>query len=188
MFTVHGFLYMKCSVEPCHEKTCFCHMQTSKAQIRLRISTFVVNCLDSIIPIRAIPEISRLWLASVAAQVSLCLTWSQTPKKVLSWRGSVDIFQAEVLWTPCVNEPPHDKTNKMTIAPSEFSDQPWHPPSLIGVFTVRMKKQWLLSYPLSSLRRLWSDWPDAQGDLSLHLKQRSFCWFCHEVAQMSCDT
>ena len=27
--------------------------------------------------------------------------------------------------------PPHDKTNKMTCAPSEDSDQPWHPPSLI---------------------------------------------------------
>ena len=28
-------------------------------------------------------------------------------------------------------EPPHDKTNTITIAPSEDSDQPWHPPSLI---------------------------------------------------------
>ena len=25
------------------------------------------------------------------------------------------------------NEPPHDKTNKMTCAPSEGSDQPRHP-------------------------------------------------------------
>ena len=34
------------------------------------------------------------------------------------------------------NEAPHDKTNKMT-APSEDSDQPGHPPSLIRVFAVR---------------------------------------------------
>ena len=34
-------------------------------------------------------------------------------------------------------EPPHDKTNKMACAPSEDSDQPGHPPSLIRVFTVR---------------------------------------------------
>ena len=34
-------------------------------------------------------------------------------------------------------EPPHDKTNKMTCAPSEDSDQPGHPPSLIRVFAVR---------------------------------------------------
>ena len=33
-------------------------------------------------------------------------------------------------------EPPHDKTNKMACAPSEDSDQPGHPPSLI--FAVRL--------------------------------------------------
>ena len=32
-----------------------------------------------------------------------------------------------------------------------------------SVFAVRMKKQWVLSYPLSALRRLWSDCADAQG-------------------------
>ena len=42
-------------------------------------------------------------------------------------------------------------------APSEDSDQPWHPPSLIRVFAVRMKKACVLSYPLSAQRRLWSD-------------------------------
>ena len=34
-------------------------------------------------------------------------------------------------------------------APSEDSDQPGHPSSLIRVFAVRMKKAWVLSYPLS---------------------------------------
>ena len=33
-------------------------------------------------------------------------------------------------------QPTHDKTNKMACAPSEDSDQPGHPPSLIRVFTV----------------------------------------------------
>ena len=33
-------------------------------------------------------------------------------------------------------KPPHDKTNKVTCAPSKDSDQPGHPPSLIRVFTV----------------------------------------------------
>ena len=65
------------------------------------------------------------------------------------------------------NGPQHDKTNKMTYAPSEDSDQPGHPPSLIRVFAVRMKKHW-----------------DAQADLSLHWVQRSFCWFYHEAAQI----
>ena len=47
-------------------------------------------------------------------------------------------------------EPPHDKTNKMACAPSEDSDQPGYPPSLIRVLAVRMKKAWFLSYPLSA--------------------------------------
>ena len=51
-------------------------------------------------------------------------------------------------------EPQHDKTNKMAFAPSEDSDQPGHPPSLISVFAVHMKKACALSYPLSTQRRL----------------------------------
>ena len=35
-----------------------------------------------------------------------------------------------------IYEPPRDKTNKMACAPSEDSDQPGHPPSLIRVFAV----------------------------------------------------
>ena len=52
-------------------------------------------------------------------------------------------------------EPRHDKTNKVTVLPVK-TDQPGHPPSLIRVFAVRMKKAWVLSYPLSAQRRLWS--------------------------------
>ena len=55
-------------------------------------------------------------------------------------------------------ELPHDKANKMACAPSEESDQPGHPPSLIRTFAVRMKKAWVLGYPLSGQWRLWSDW------------------------------
>ena len=50
-------------------------------------------------------------------------------------------------------EPRHDKTNKVTVRPAK-TDQPGHPPSLIRVFAVRMKKAWVLSYPLSAQRRL----------------------------------
>ena len=52
-------------------------------------------------------------------------------------------------------------------APSEDSDQPGHPPSLIKVFAIRMKKAWFLNYLLSAQRRLWSDWANTQADLSL---------------------
>ena len=60
----------------------------------------------------------------------------------------------------------HDKTSKMTCVSSEDSDQPGHPPNLIRVFTVRMKKAWVLSYLLIAQRRLWSDWAVGQADLS----------------------
>ena len=36
-----------------------------------------------------------------------------------------------------------------------------------SVFAVRMKKAWVLSYPLSTQRGLRSEWTDAQADLSL---------------------
>ena len=70
-------------------------------------------------------------------------------------------------------------------AASEDSDQPGHPPSLIRVFYVRMKKAWVLSYPLSAQRRLirlggcpgWSE-----SSLGAH----SFCWYCHVAAHL-CD-
>ena len=46
--------------------------------------------LDSIIPILAKSKISCLYLASVAAQASLCLTWSQTPK--------TDFLMTRLMW------------------------------------------------------------------------------------------
>ena len=53
--------------------------------------------------------------------------------------------------------------------PSEDSDQP-----VIRVFAIRMKKVWVLSYPLSAQRRLWSGWVDAPADLSLHWAHTHF--------------
>ena len=81
-------------------------------------------------------------------------------------------------------------------APSEDSYQTGHPPSLIRVFTVYqpghlpslirvfavcMKEAWVLSYPLSGQWRLWSDWADAQADLSFCWAHMPFFWFSHEV-------
>ena len=47
----------------------------------------------------------------------------------------------------------------------------------IRFFTVRMKKPCVLSYPLSAQRRYWSDWADAQADLSLHWAHTHFVGF-----------
>ena len=51
----------------------------------------------------------------------------------------------------------------------------WHPHSLIRVFAVRTMKAWDLIYPLSAQRRLWSDWANAQADLSLRWAHILFC-------------
>ena len=66
-------------------KCVLCHMRTTKAPPGSLINAFVVRCLDSIISLDSISEISRLQLASVAAQAGLCLAWSETPKDTLSF-------------------------------------------------------------------------------------------------------
>ena len=65
------------------------------------------------------------------------------------------------------NEPPHDKTNKVTCAPSEYSDQPGHPPSLIRVFAVHSVGSEGPKLSSCGQQRLGSDWADTQADLSL---------------------
>ena len=55
--------------------------------------------------------------------------------------------------------------------------------SLIRVFTVCMKKHWSWATHLMHSEDR-SDWVDAHADQSLRWGQRSFCWFCHALAQM----
>ena len=134
------------------------------AHPRSLISTFIVCCLDRIIHLVSISEISSLYIASVVAQAGLSL-----PCRKPEDRFSHDV--ARMIWTKfdyscykhdgcpflivmsCSSsfEPPHDKTNKMACAPSEDSDQPGHQPSL--VFAVRTKKAWVFTYPLSTQRK-----------------------------------
>ena len=53
---------------------------------------------------------------------------------------------------------------------SEFSLSAWRK-------TGSLATQWAQSED-------WSDWVDAQADLSLRWAHRSFCWFCHEAANI----
>ena len=67
-----------------HEKMCLMSYANNKGadqpvHPRRLISAFVVRCLDSIISLDYIAEISRLLLASVAELASLSLTWPETP-------------------------------------------------------------------------------------------------------------
>ena len=67
------------------------------AHPRSLISAFVARCLDSIISLVSISEISSLQLDSVAAQAGLCLTWLQTPKT--GFLVTRLICQEMVVWT-----------------------------------------------------------------------------------------
>ena len=87
-------------------------------------------------------------------------TWWNCSKWTNRFHLSANISYIKGCFRPCVfltgyiNEPQHGKTNKMTCADSEYSDQSGHPPGLIRVFAVRKKKHWVLSYPLSAQRWL----------------------------------
>ena len=82
--------------------------------------------------------------------------------------------------TETIFELRHDKTNKVSVRPAKTQI------SLgIRVFAVRLNEPWVLSYPLSRQRRLWSHWADAQADLSLRWAHMPLCWFCHEAAHLT---
>ena len=71
--------------EPGHEKMSLMSYANNKGtdqpvQPRSLISALVVCCSDSIISLDSIAKISRLELASVAAQAGFCLAWSETPE------------------------------------------------------------------------------------------------------------
>ena len=46
--------------------------------------------------------------------------------------------------------------------------------------------QWVAKDPrfLHADSEDWSDWADAQADLSRRRAHMPFCWFCHEAAQI----
>ena len=80
------FIFSVIVTEPRHEKTFVVVPYANNkgadqpAHSRNLISAFEVSCLDSIIPLVSISEISSLSLASIAAQAGLSLPWSKTPK------------------------------------------------------------------------------------------------------------
>ena len=106
--------------------------------------------------------------------------WSVFPLHFVDSKGpgTSSCWQQRLIRLPMlyIYEPQHDKTNKISVHPVS-SDQPGHLPSLIRVFAVRMKRPWVLSYPLSAQRRLWSDWADAEADLSLRWAHTHFVGF-----------
>ena len=66
---------------------------------------------------------------------------------LFSWASSLPFCHAKEV--SCLMTKP----TKWHVCPAK-TDKPGHPPSLISVITVSMKKTWVLSYPLSTQRRL----------------------------------
>ena len=157
----------KHTFEPGHETTCLMSYVNNKgadqpAPPRSLIRTFVVRCLDSIIPLLSISRISSLYLASVAEQAGLSLPCSQTPKtsflvtgliclqflkipdfeKLRAWNsgntGETCSCHRTQFWNLRNTYWAASWQNQQNdCAPSENSDQLGHPPSLIRVFAVR---------------------------------------------------
>ena len=159
-----------------HFTTVFLSVLPTHFMHRLVTWSLVVRCLQnhphfltrsSYIPVRYVVRYHRkafVW----GEMYSYSFTSGKTYLVIQTWR----IVKWATTW----------QNQQSDCAPSEDSDQPVHPPSLFRVFAVYMKKTYILSYPFSAQRRLWSDWADAQADLS-SLGVHSFCWFWHVVAQ-----
>ena len=157
---------------------CLCNRQFTTCTMRweFRLCSHPVTS-DNQRLVNAPPKVTKI-LCHIEIYIKLSASLEVTCAMVSTSLQSVVYFCHENHRHRCKSkpsEPCHDKTNKMACAPSEDSDQPGHPPSLIRVFAVRMKKAWVLSYPLSAQWRLWSDWADAQADLSLRWAHMPFC-------------
>ena len=60
---------------------------------------------------------------------------------------------------------------KTPCASREYLKKPAHPRKLIRDFTVLLKTLWVLVYLQSAVRRLWSDFTEAQADLCFQWAQ-----------------
>ena len=134
------------------------------------------------------PKIGNGLIQLIQIDGSTRQLWAKTERNRCNYLQGVPQSKiAALLWhqeEEKKNEPPHDKTNKMTCAPSKDSDQPRHMPNLIRVLAVRSMGSRGPKVSSYGQGRLWSDWADAQADLSLRWAHRLFCWFCHAAAQI----
>ena len=78
------------------------------------------------------------------------------------------------MFTRTVYEPQHDKTNNVAVRPAKTQMSLGIRP-VWSVFAVRMKKPWVLSYPLRPAKTQIS-WASAQSDQSIRCPhEETFC-------------
>ena len=80
-------------------------------------------------------------------------------------------------------DPAHDKTYNKTCVTSKDSDQPVHPPSMAKIFVYPSLDRLEAVEGTCNQQRLWSNYVDAQADMNLHWSHKSYCRFCHVLAQ-----
>ena len=126
-------------------------------------------------------RMKKAWVLSYPLSADRSLHWAHSPFVgfVMRWLIFHISPWKSMLWELIHLSRLMTKPIKWHLRPTNL-DQLGHLPSLNRVFAVGMKKAWVLSYPLSAQRRLWSDWADAQVDLSLRCAHMQVCWFCHE--------
>ena len=105
------------------------------------------------------------------------MQWLLNPHQVLTY--SHEMAQ----WKDWRNEPPYDKTNKVSVHPAKTQIS-------LGIRPVWSESSLSAWRKLGSLATYWahsedwSDWAYAQADPSLRWAHMPFCWFSHEAAQM----
>ena len=109
--------------------------------------------------------------------------WRNVGSLATHWAHSGDSVQTVGIKGYVNNWAATWQNQRNDCAPSEDSDQPGHPPSLIRVFAVRMKKPGSLA-----THRAHSADSDQTGRMPrliwVFAGALSFCWFCHVVAQL----
>ena len=85
--------------------------------------------------------------------VARCVVVSGSRKETLIAGNEISFLMIHVysMWKSFIIKTAATWQNQQSdCAPREDSDQPGHPPSLIRVFAVRMRRAWVFSYPLSA--------------------------------------
>ena len=76
--------------------------------------------------------------------------------------------------------------SRLMTKPTKWYVRPGKTQISLGIWRSSLCTRWVVKDPrfLHAASEDWSDWADAQADLSLRWAHMSFCWFCHEAAQL----
>ena len=109
--------------------------------------------------------------------------WCSVKDKIWVVHLHENVFSFLIFNNPCKEQLSH-----LVTRPTKWHVRPAKTQISLGicpvwsVFTVRLMGSYGPKLSSCRQRRLWSDWAEAQADLSLRWAHMPFCWFCHEAA------